>query len=130
MAQPVTILHQGTLTEQPFCGSSSGSLADIADTSFRGTYQASKTARISVVAATLSVPFVLSLDGIAKVRAISVKAQAGATITTLLTSASGSDQAISATALLIHAPNSGSQFTAIKFVGTADLEIVIAGDNA
>lgn len=84
--------------------------------------------RVSVVGATLLLPFVLSTNGIVKVRAISVKAQAGATITTLLTSSAGVDQAISATALLIHSPNSGSQFTAIKFVGTADLEIVIAGD--
>jgi hypothetical protein len=128
VAQPVTILHQGALTEQPFCGHSSGSLTDIADTSFRGTYQASATMRVSVVAATDAIPFVLSTNGIAKIRALSVKAQAGATIKTLLTSAAGVDQAISSTALLIHSPNSGSQITAIKFVGTADLEIVVAGD--
>ena len=130
MAQPVSIIHQGALTEQPFCGNSNGSLTDIADTSFRGTYQASATMRVSVVAATTFVPFVLSTNGIRKVRALSVKAQAGATITTLLTSASGTDQAISSTALLIHSPNSGSEITAIKFVGTADLEIVVAGDLA
>jgi hypothetical protein len=128
MAQPTTISHQGALTERPFCGSSNGSLLDVADTSFQGTYQASKTARIGVVGATDLLPFVLSLDGIVKVRAISVKAQAGATIKIVLTSAAGTDQAFSATAFLLHSPNSGSEFTAIKFVGTADLEILIAGD--
>lgn len=127
MAQPATFLHQGTLTGTPFCGNSTGSLADYATTTFQGTYQASKTSRISV-AATDMAPYTFPLDNIAKVRVLWVKAQAGATIKTLLTSDAGTDQAISSTILLIHSPNSGSHFTDIKFVGTADLEVVVAGD--
>lgn len=128
MAQPTIIKHQGSLGANPFCGSGIGSLVEIADTSFEGTYQASKSCRISVVGATDGAPYTLSLDGIAKVRAFAVKAQAGATIKARFTSGVGTDQSISATSIIIHSPNSGSEITAIKFVGTADLEVVIAGD--
>jgi hypothetical protein len=99
------------------------------NTSFQGTYSASKSSRLSVVGATDLSPYVFPMDSVAKARAIGMRVINGASIKALLTSPVGTDQAISTGSLLLwHSPNPGDEITAIKLVGTADIEILIAGD--
>jgi len=129
MAQAVTIWHSGAVSGQPHAAPCGPSLSDTLNTSFQNTYSASKASRLSVVAATDQTPYTFPLDSITKARFIGVRVLNGASIKILLTSASGTDQALKTCSLLLwNSSNSGDEITAIKLVGTADLEILIAGD--
>lgn len=98
------------------------------NTSFNATYGSSKSARPSIIGATDLVPFVIPLETIVKVRMVAFRVR-GASLKFLVTSAAGVDQAIKCSDLwLAHMPNAGDEWTAIKVVGTADLEYVLAGD--
>jgi hypothetical protein len=99
------------------------------NTSFSGTYSASKATRLSVVGATDLSPYTVALDSITKARFLGVRVINGSSIKMLLTSPSGTDQALKVSSMLLwHSPNSGDEITAIKLVGTADIELLIAGD--
>lgn len=127
MAVPATITHNGALSGSPGSGSVL-SIQEIANTSFTATYGGSKSARISVIGATDGAPYVVPFETLTKVRALLVRAR-GSTIKVRVTSAVGTDQSINVSELFLwHAPNSGDELTAIKFVGTADLEYFLAGD--
>ena len=129
MAQAVTIWHSGAVSGQPIAVPGGPSLADTLNTSFQGTYSASKSSRLSVVAATDIAPYTVTLDSVSKARFLGLRVINGASIKVLLTSPSGTDQTIKVSSLLLwHSPNSGDEITAIKLVGTADIEILIAGD--
>lgn len=129
MAQAVTIWHAGAVTGQPTPVPGGPSLADMLNTSFNGTYAASKATRLSVVGATDIAPYAVSFDSITKARFIGCRVINGSSIKALLTSPSGTDQAIKVSSMLLwHSPNSGDEITAIKLVGTADIELLIAGD--
>ena len=105
-------------------------LSDTLRTDFQGTYSASKSSRLAIVNATDATPYVVALDSITKIRFLALRVINGASIKALLTSPSGSDQAIKTSSLLLwHSPNSGDEITAIKLVGTADIELMIAGDT-
>ena len=130
MAQASTIWHSGAITRQPVSSFPGGpSLSDMLNTSFQGTYGATKSAPLSIVGATDLLPFIVSLDSIVKARFLGIRVLNGPSIKVLLTSPSGTDQALKVSSLLLwHSPNSGDEITAIKLVGTADIEILIAGD--
>ena len=128
MAQSVTIWHAGAVTGQPTPVPGGPSLSEMLNTSFNGTYGASKGTRLSVVGATDLSPYTVSLDSITKARFLGLRVINGSSIKALLTSPSGTDQAIKVSSLLLwHSPNSGDEITAIKLVGTADIELLIAG---
>ena len=129
MAQAVTIWHSGAVSGQPLSVPGGPSLADTLNTSFQGTYAASKASRLSVVGATDITPYVFPMDSVVKARFVGLRVINGSSIKAKLTSPSGTDQAIQVSSLLLwHSPNSGDEITAIKLVGTADIEILIAGD--
>lgn len=129
MAQAVTIWHTGAVSGQPTPVPGGPSLGDNLNTSFSGTYAASKATRLSVVNATQQAPFVVSFDSVTKARFIGIRVINGSSILALLTSPAGSAQAIKVSSMFLwHSPNSGDEITAINFVGTADLELMIAGD--
>lgn len=129
MAQSVTIWHSGSVTGQPTPVPGGPSLSDMLNTSFNGTYAASKATRLSVVGATDLVPYAVSFDSITKGRFLGLRVINGSSIKVLITSPSGTDQAIKVSSLLLwHSPNSGDEITAINLVGTADIELLIAGD--
>ena len=129
MAPAVTIWHTGAVSGQPFSTPCGPSLADTLNTSFQGTYSASKASRLSVVGATDLAPYTVALDSIVKARFIGMRVINGSSIKILLTSAAGDSQALTTGSLLLwHSPNSGDEITAIKLVGTADIEIMVAGD--
>ena len=130
MAQAGTIWHSGAVTRQPVSAFPGGpSLSYMLNTSFQGTYGATKGSSLSIVGATDLLPFIVSLDSIVKARFLGIRVLNGPSIKVLLTSPSGTDQALKVSSLLLwHSPNSGDEITAIKLVGTADIEILIAGD--
>jgi len=129
VAQSVTIWHSGSVTGQPTPVPGGPSLSDMLNTSFNGTYAASKATRLSVVGATDLVPYAVAFDSITKGRFLGLRVINGSSIKVLITSPSGTDQAIKVSSLLLwHSPNSGDEITAINLVGTADIELLIAGD--
>lgn len=84
---------------------------------------------MSIVGATDLLPYIVSLGSIVKVRFIGLRVINGSSIKLLRTSPAGTDQAIKVSSMeLWHSPNSGDEVTAIKLVGTADIELLIAGD--
>lgn len=128
MANPATIQHNGALSASPSTGAAAAStLNEVINTTFLATYSARKSGSISVAGATDAVPFVLALETIVKVRLLVLKVSTS--MVAKVTSAKGADQAIpNSSLLLLHIPAAGDELTAIKFVGTFDLEYVIAGD--
>jgi hypothetical protein len=129
MAQSVTIWHSGAMTGQPLAVPGGPSLSDMMNTSFNGTYSASQSSRLSVVGATDLVPFAVAFGSVTKARSLGMRVINGSSIKVLLTSPSGTDQALKTSSMLLwHSPNSGDEITAIKLVGTADIELLIAGD--
>lgn len=130
MAQPATITHTGVVNGSPAStpGGPSPSLGEILNTSTTVTYQASKSGRPSIIGATDGAPFVLSFETMTKVRFFAMRVRGG-TIKLKVTSVLGTDQVIGVSDLLLWS----SQFpddawTAIKMVGTADVEYLMAGD--
>lgn len=130
MAIPSLCQHTGSLSGSPVAGSiGSPSLQEISNTSFQVTTGSSKSARPSIINATYLSPFVLSLDTITKVQVLYVRVRSGS-IKMLLTSAAGTDQAFRVSDMFMINPiASGDEITAIKFVGTADIEVFLAGST-
>ena len=130
MSQAATIAHSGAVSGYPVGSPCGPTLSDTLRTDFQGTYSASKSSRLAIVNATNATPYVVALDSITKIRFLALRVINGASIKALLTSPSGSDQAIKTSSLLLwHSPNSGDEITTIKLVGTADIELMIAGDT-
>jgi hypothetical protein len=129
LALPALVNHVGSLSGSPAqTGTTVPSLQELINTSFQGTFGGSKSARLTISGATDLSPFVLSLDTITKVRLIVVRTQ-NQSLRVKITSAYGATQVIPlSNALIWFAPNAGDEVTAIEFVGTADVEVVIAGD--
>ena len=129
MPQSTTIWHTGNVTGRPSPTTGGPSLSDSFDTSFTGTYSSGTSKRLTVIGATDIAPFAVAMDSVAKARFIAMRIVNGASLKVLLTSAAGADQAIKVSSVLIwHSPNAGDEITAIKLVGTADIELMIAGD--
>jgi hypothetical protein len=130
LSQAATIFHSGAVSGSPVNSPCGPTLSDTLRTDFQGTYGASKSSRMVIVGATDAVPYVVTLDSVVKIRFLALRVINGASIKALLTSASGSVQALKTSSLLLwHSPNSGDEITAIKLVGTADIELMIAGDT-
>ena len=129
MSQAATISHAGAVTGSPTNSPCGPTLSDTLRTDFQGTYGASKSSRLAINGATLLVPYTVAMDSVAKARFLGLRVVNGASIQVLLTTPAGTDQAINVSSLLLwHSPNSGDEITAIKLVGTADIELMIAGD--
>lgn len=129
MAQSVTVWHNGTASlVTPSCGNPAqrGTL----NTTFFASFTGSKSTQLSVVGATRVDPFVLSLDSIENVRFLGVRVVNGASIQVVVTTAAGEETYNVSPLLLLFAQNPGDEITAISLVGTADLEVMIAGDVA
>lgn len=128
MSQPALVSHTGSLSGAPSNGAIvAPSLQELLNTGFSNTYQATASARPTISALEGS-PFTIPLVTITKVRMIAMQVRSGS-LTILLTSTAGTDQAILASGLfLMNTPNAGTEITSIKVFGTADLEYVIAGD--
>lgn len=106
-------------------------MQELLSTTFSNTYQSAKAASPSVVGATDIAPYVVGLDSITKVRMFALKVVSGASIKVKLTSVAGALQSLYVSSLLLwNSPNSGDEITVIQLVGTADVELVIAGDTA
>lgn len=128
MAQSRTVWVNGAVSVSPIPVSGGPTLSDNMAISLTSTFQASKAVPLSI-AATDGSPFALSLDSIVKVRFLALKVNSGASVKMLLTSADGTEQKLQVSGLLLwHAPNAGDEITAIKLVGTADVELLLAGD--
>lgn len=129
MPLPAIIGHTGSVSGTPAQATSGvPSLQEILNTSFTSTFASSKSARPAIVGATDASPFVLALETITKVRFMAMRVRGG-TLKVVVTSAAGTDQAFNLSDVLVwHSPNSGDELTAVKLVGTADLEYVLAGD--
>lgn len=128
MATPVTVSHTGALRASP--AASPSTLMEVLLTSFEATYQGSKSSHPTVNGATDLAPFVVGLDGVVKVRVFAIRVNSGS-LKVKVTSAVGTDQAINVGSnglLLWHSPYISDELTAIKLVGTADCDIVLAGD--
>lgn len=128
MATPVTVSHSGALRASP--AASPSTLMEIVQTSFEATYQGSKSSHPTISGATDGSPFVVGLDGVAKVRVFALRVNSGS-LKVKVTSAVGTDQAINVGSnglMLWHSPYVGDEVTAIKLVGTGDCDIVLAGD--
>lgn len=126
MAVPAIITHTGSLSGTPSSGTEPLSLQELMNTSFSGTYQSSKSARPSINSTDGS-PFSIPFETITKVRFFAIRARS--TIKMLLTSPAGTDQITRISGLYIwQSPVDGDQLTAIKLVGNADVEYILAGD--
>ncbi len=128
MAQARTVWLNGAISIAPTPVVAGPSLGDMLNISATATYQASKSAPLSI-RSTSDSPFSVSLDSIVKVRFMALKVNSGASVQVQITSAAGNDQKVGVSGLFIwHAPNAGDEITAIKLVGTADIELLLAGD--
>lgn len=127
MAQTRTVWLTGAASIAPVAVLNGPTLADHLNISATATYQASKASPLSV-SSTTEAPYTVSLDSITKVRFMILKVRSGS-VTLQLTSAAGTDQKLKVSDQIIwHAPNAGDEITAIKLVGTADVELLLAGD--
>jgi len=129
MSIPSVINHTGVLVARSSAGMPFG--GEPFDTTIAATYAAHKSSELDVSGATDEAPLVIPLENVAKVRVLALRV-IGNTVKLLLTSVSGTDQAIPASSgglILIHAPGLDDPFTAIKVVGSgATVSYLIAGD--
>lgn len=109
--------------------SPSAALMKNIDLSFRQSYDAVFGDGIPIASTDLA-PFVPALGAVVAVRAIAIRACDGQSLTVLLTSQKGIDQALPVSDLfIVRAQNSGDEFTAIKIVGSGGIEYLIAGNK-
>lgn len=88
-----------------------------------------ETAGRPPVAGTDMAPFVLPLQGMTKARFLALRVMSGSLKVKVSTPNGGADQVLPASDLfVIHNPNSGDELTAIKLIGTADIEYILAGE--
>lgn len=130
MSIPATVRHTGVLSVGSPSAGFAARLSDTFDTGFCATFGNSKNGRPSIVGATDVSPFVIPLEGITKVRALAVRVRGGAG-KIKLSSAAGADQVIPLSGesqIIWFNPVPADEVTAVKFVGTADIEYSIAGD--
>lgn len=129
MSIPSVINHTGVLVARSSAGHQFPGTAF--DSSFAAAYGAHKSSQLDVTSATDEAPAVLPLENVVKVRVIALQVT-GNTVKCVLTSASGTNQAIPASSggiILIHCPGLADPFTAVKFVGNgATGSYLIAGD--
>ena len=128
MAVPAIIRHTGSLSGVPSTATTIyPSLQEIGNTSFERTYSQRMSGAPSVIGATDLLPFLLPLGTLTKVRMLWLRCTQS--IKLKITSPVGIDQVLNVSdEILLHNPNEGDQLTAIKLVGTADIEYAVAGD--
>lgn len=127
MSQMVTVTVSGAVVAGPANASPTApSLQDMLNVSTSRTY-GYKSGQSTTINAP-STPFAVNLGAITKVRFLALRT-IGASMQVLLTSALGTDQAFKVSDLMVwSAPNEGDQITAIKLIGVADVEYLLAGD--
>jgi len=128
MSQPSTIGINGAVVASPAnTAQFAPSLQEMLSISCERTYSY-KSGNSATVNNLIGSPYVVPLGSVTKVRFLALRV-IGAALQVLVTSASGTDQTFKVSDLwLWHSPNEGDQLTAIKLVGTADIEYVLAGD--
>jgi hypothetical protein len=129
MAIAATVQHVGSLSGCPATPTTTfPTLQEIANTSFSRTYSQRIADTLSVVGATDLAPFSVPFGSITKARMVYLRASQ--TIKIKVTTLLAVDQVLPLSDMfLLHNPNEGDQITAIKVVGTADIECVLAGDS-
>jgi hypothetical protein len=127
---PSQISHQGVLVGTPApAGCPSPSFGDYVNTSFQGSYEGRVLGAPTIVNATELIPYVLNLDTITKVRAMVLKKRSGVLLLLATSPNGGVDQKIPVgDVLIIHNPFPGDELTALKLVGTADIEYALFGN--
>lgn len=121
-----TFQLEALLTGEP-SNVTDGTKSNLIDLGFARPYQKSVSASVSVSATALS-PFSINLNGLVSVNLLALKILDGQSLKVLVTSAAGTDQAVQVSGLwLWHSPVAGDVMTAVKLVGTADVEYLIAG---
>jgi len=131
MGQPALVQVTGAVVVSPVTGScypGSPSLTDTLQIFTQAAYGAWKSGRPNVQNPNLGSPYVIPLEGIAKVRFLAFRTQLPMRL--LLSSPNGGvDQVVPISdELVLHAPGAGDEMTAIKVVGAGDISYVIAGD--
>jgi len=128
MSVPVSVTHVGVATAVSLSGGTFG--AGPIDTSFSATYAAQIQNQQDVVNA-VSVPVVLELGNVAKVRILIARCT-GNSATLLLTSADGTDQKVPLSGgglVALHFPTLGDELTTIKVSGDGStVSYYVAGD--
>lgn len=127
MSQMVTVAVSGAVTAGPANASPTApSLQDSLNVSTLRTYSY-KSGQSTTINAPVT-PLVVNLGAITKVRFFVIRV-IGAGLQVLLTSALGTDQVFKVSdEMMWSSPNEGDQITAIKLVGVADVEYLLAGD--
>ena len=131
MGQPALVQITGAVVVSPVTGScypGSPSMTDTLQISASAAYGSWKNGRPNVQKPTIGDPYVVPLEGIAKVRFLAFRTQLPMRLL-LTTPNGGADQVVPVSdELVLHAPGAGDEMTAIKIVGTGDVTYVIAGD--
>jgi hypothetical protein len=128
VAQPFQLQVRGVIQLQPFCGGSS--MRAISDLDILTAYVQRMQDVFAVVGATVGSPFLVPFGTLTKANFVALhcmnqQGSAEARITTAL----GTDQIIpfSGGWILLWMPSAGEEITAIKLIGTADIEVLLAG---
>jgi hypothetical protein len=129
MSQMVTVALNGAVQAGPANASTtSPSLLDTLSIATLRTYGYKSANSTTINNPSAGTPFVIPLAAITKVRFCLIRVT-GASVQVLVTSAAGTDQTFKVSDELVwSSPNEGDQLTAIKLVGVADIEYLIAGD--
>lgn len=128
MAQSSTVELTGVMTAKPASPSfGSCSAQELLPVSFCATYGSAKGGGISI-ASTDVAPFSLPFEGITKGRVFAMRLMSGATMKMLITTALGIATLPCSDEFVLHNPNPGDEFTAIKLVGTGDIVYALVGD--
>lgn len=116
----------GLLTGEP-SNITDGTKSNSIDLGFTRAYAKSAGASVTITSTDLA-PFSVNLNGLVSVNLLAIKILNGLSVKVLLTSAVGTDQAVNVSGLWVwHSPVAGDVLTAVKLVGTAELEYLIAG---
>ena len=130
MGQPVLLELSGAVTLSPVGSGCAGgpSLSDVMQLSICAGYGASASGRVPV-SADISSPDPIPLQGIVKVRFLSICSISGSPMKLVVSSPNGgANQVIPFTNFLIQCPGNGNEMTALSLVGNGDVSYLIAGD--
>ena len=132
MGVPVTVCARGVATVRPSLGGSTPPTGGaVLPLEIDQTYDHGKDSWITVTAG-VGAPLVVPLEGIVNVRFLGVEVKGG-TLTLLLTSPQGIDQAATCSdRWMVSCPEIGSEYTAVKMYAPAGMSLevryVLAGD--
>jgi hypothetical protein len=128
VAQTFQLIQTGVIQAQPAQSTVGGqSLQEVGSLDIVTSYTKRIAGVPSIVGASDAVPYVLPFDTMTACRYVWLHVLSGAA-KVKITTATETDQIIRVgSTLILHAPNPGEELTAIKVVGTCDLEYFLAG---